>query len=66
MRSMTRVTVWGQRVSSRALLLLTAHCSVLTAQVTAVRAGTLADVQTGQLLRHQLILIEGDRITAVR
>ena len=66
MGSMTRITFLANRASFWILLLFTSHSSLLAAQVTAVRAGVLADVQTGRLLPRQLILIEGDRITAVR
>ncbi|MBZ5647934.1 MAG: amidohydrolase family protein [Acidobacteriia bacterium] len=47
-----------------ALVLLLA--TIATAQVrTVVRAGRLLDVRTGQLLRNQAIVIEGDKIVSV-
>lgn len=45
--------------------LLLASAQMLSAQVTAVRAGTLIDPATGTASRGQVILIEGTRITAV-
>ncbi len=47
------------------LSLLTPCVVPLSAQVTVVRAGRLADVEAGRLLRDQIIRIEGERITAV-
>jgi len=47
-------------------LSVTASASLAAAQVTIVRAGWLADVERGELLEGQAIVIEGERIVAVR
>ncbi len=46
-----------------ATLLLSA--SILLAQVTAIRAGSLVDPESGTVARNQVILIEGGRFTAI-
>ncbi|HSR14880.1 MAG TPA: amidohydrolase family protein [Gemmatimonadales bacterium] len=66
MGSTISITFLAKRASFCLLLFLTAHYSPLPAQVTAVRAGRMVDVERGRLLADQLILIEGDRITGVR
>lgn len=46
-------------------LLLAAHAPALAAANVAIKAGRLLDVETGKVLRDQVILIDGERISAV-
>ncbi len=49
-----------------AMMLLVLGCAFsLSAQVTAIKAGRLIDVEAGAVRTNQVILIEGDRIKAV-
>jgi adenine deaminase len=56
------------RLASIALLGLLATGSVRAQKpaVVAIRAGRLVDVERGEVRRDQMILVRGDRITAVQ
>jgi len=47
------------------LMLLSCLCSILQAQVTALRAGHLIDPETGTTSRDVVILIDSEKITAI-
>ncbi len=55
------------RVRAVHLLLpaLALHATLVAAQVTAIRAGRVVDPDAGTIAQHQVILVEGGKITAI-
>jgi imidazolonepropionase-like amidohydrolase len=53
------------RIFTICIVMLSGWAGVSSAQVTAIKAGKLVDPDTGVTLTHQIVLIEGNKITAV-
>src|ERR1700722_11870867 len=53
------------RIFTICIVMLSGWAGVSSAQVTAIKAGKLVDPDSGVTLTHQIVLIEGNKITAV-